>query len=76
MLSNSTYLTKLLVDAHIDDLRRAAGRARLGRAATQRAQRPSQGPPLGVTIRSAAPAVAPLRRPAQSEPDDPQLRTV
>jgi hypothetical protein len=34
MFPNSTSLTKLLVDRHIEDLRRSAARARLARAST------------------------------------------
>ena len=34
MLPNSSYLTKLLVDAHIEDLRRAAAHARSAPPAT------------------------------------------
>lgn len=67
-LPNSSYLMKLLVDAHVDDLRRAAARARLARAATEGSQRPTGGFELPITIRPARPADATaLRRLADSD---------
>jgi hypothetical protein len=53
MLSNSSYLTQLLVEAHIDDLRRDAARAGLGRSAKEGSQRPSKRLQLPITIRVA-----------------------
>jgi hypothetical protein len=68
MLTNSPYLMKLLVDAHVDDLRRAAASARLARVVTEEPHRPAGGPELPITIRPARPADAPaLRRLAESD---------
>jgi hypothetical protein len=46
MLPNSPYLTKLLVDAHIEELRRASARSRLARAAIDDSARPVRSPEL------------------------------
>jgi hypothetical protein len=62
MLLNSPYLTKLLVDAHIDELRRAAARSRLPRAATADSLRPDGSLEHPITIRPARPADAPALR--------------
>ena len=53
MVSNSSYLTKLLVEAHIDDLRRDAARAGLGRSAKEGSQRPSKRLRFPITLRVA-----------------------
>jgi hypothetical protein len=58
MLPNSPYLTKLLVDAHVEELRRAAARSRVARAATDAAPWPVGSLELPITIRPAQPADA------------------
>ena len=53
MLPNSSYLTKILVDAHVDDLRRAAAHAGSGGAVIDHRQRLGVGLELPITIRPA-----------------------
>jgi hypothetical protein len=62
MLPNSPYLTKLLVDAHVEELRRAAARSRLSGAATDDSLRPIGSLENPITIRPARPADAPALR--------------
>jgi hypothetical protein len=59
VLPNSSYLTKLLVDAHVEELRRTAARSRLARAATDDAVQPARSLERLITIRAARPADTP-----------------
>jgi hypothetical protein len=58
VLPNSSSLTKLLVDAHIEELRRAAARSRTVRAARDDSRAPNRTLELPITIRAARPADA------------------
>jgi hypothetical protein len=62
VLPNSSSLTKLLVDAHIEELRRAAARSRMARTARDDSLPPNGSLELPITIRSARPADAPALR--------------
>jgi hypothetical protein len=53
MLPNSTHLTKRLVDAHIEELRRAGARSRLARVPTDDSPRSAGTLELTITIRAA-----------------------
>ncbi|HXD64977.1 MAG TPA: hypothetical protein VNV17_10190 [Solirubrobacteraceae bacterium] len=54
----SSYLAKLIADAHHDDLRRAADRSGLGRAAREASPWPPRNLDVPITIRPARPADA------------------
>lgn len=54
----SSYLTKLIADAHHEDLRRAADRSGLGRAAQEVSPWPARNLDVPITIRPARPADA------------------
>jgi hypothetical protein len=58
VLPNSSSLTKLLVDAHIEDLQRAAARSRTARAARDDSLSPNGSLDLPITIRPARAADA------------------
>ena len=53
------HLTKTMADAHVEDLRRAAHRRGLGRAAAEASPRPVANLEAPITIRPAGPADAP-----------------
>jgi hypothetical protein len=57
MFPNS-HLTKLMAEAHVEDLRRAADRSRLARAAKDVSLRPVGNLEVPITIRPARPADA------------------
>ena len=68
MFPNSQYLTKLLIDTHVEELRRAGARSRLARAATDDSPRPVRRPELPIAIRPARAAGGPrLRKPAEGD---------
>lgn len=54
----SSYLTKLIAEAHHEDLRRAADRSGLGRAAREESPWPARNLDVPITIRPARPADA------------------
>lgn len=62
MLPNSSSLTKLLVDAHIEELRRSAARSRTVRRAREDSLPPNRRLELPTTLSPAQPADAPLGR--------------
>jgi hypothetical protein len=62
VLPNSSSLTKLLVDAHIEELRRSAARSRTVRRAREDLLSPNRRLELPTTLPPAQPTNAPLGR--------------
>ena len=62
MFPNSSSLTKLLVDAHIEELRRSVARSRTVRRARHDSPSPNRRLDVSTTLRPAQPIDAPLGR--------------